>query len=193
MAYINPRRRRTREKLKNALFELALTNGGHKLSVQAVRRQADIGHTTFYRHYKGLDDLLGSYLFPAFAELRQRIAQQRTLYDESCALFHFIKDYQDTYRLYLSLPKSNAVRQAIDQADRDLLDARWERCEQTEVPFEMSVQIIEALIARLIHLYLENLDAFTAEQMASMYYDLVLKMAMNTMKLRDGWVVAPKS
>ena len=85
------------------------------------------------------------------------------------------------------------MRQAIDKIALELLAERWERHDNTEVPFELSFQIIEALTGRLVHLYLDNIEKYTPEQMADMHYDLVLKMAMSTLKLRDGWTLKTAS
>ena len=122
--YIDPRVIRSRQALQDALLKLSIERGYLNVSIQAVIEEAQLGYATFHRHYHRIDDLLNSLLQPAWKTLQQRIAEQDTLYDESLALFRFIREYQDLYRIYLSLPRSHPVRLPIDKAALELLVSR---------------------------------------------------------------------
>ena len=190
--YVDPRVIRSRQLLGETLVRLATERGFQNLTIQAVIDECQLGYATFHRHYRSLDELLASQLKPAWETLKQRISEQGTLYDESLALFRFIKEYQDLWRIHLSLPRRHPVRLPIKRAAYDLLVTRWERHNDTKVPFDFSVLIVEAITGRLIHLYLDNIDKYTPEDMADMHYDTVLKASMNTLQLRPGYVLAPE-
>lgn len=115
-----------------------------------------------------------SVVVPAFDELKRRVSEIVSIYDEALALFRFVGEYQDLYRIYLSLPKSRPRRQAVDGAALELLAARCEGHQHTAEPFELSIEIVEAITGRLIHLYRDNINTYTPEQMASMHFDLVV-------------------
>ena len=186
MTYIDPRKIHSRQKLKEALTSLTLERGFEGIAIQTLTDHANVGYATFHRHYRSLDELLASQLKPAWETLKQRISERGTLYDESLALFRFIKEYQDLYRIHLSLPRRHPVRLPIERAAYDLLVTRWERHNDTKVPFDFSVLIVEAITGRLIHLYLDNIDKYTPEDMADMHYDTVLKASMSTLQVAPG-------
>ena len=121
--------------------------------------------------------------------LGRRLSQQKTLYHEAFALFCFIKEYEDLYRLRFSLPKSHPVRHSIDEADRAALMARWERHHETQIPYDFSIAAVVYISECLIRFYLDNIERYTPRQMASMHRDLVLKTAPSILQLRDGWLL----
>lgn len=184
MLDLNPRVARTRRALAHALISLSRVRGYENVTITAVTQTANVSYSTFYRHYESLDDLLASLIVPAFDELKRRVSGQETLYDESLALFSFVQGYQHLYRIFLSLPNSHPIRKIIDRAALELLVSRYEQHEHTTVPFTLAVEIVEAITGRLIHLFLDSIDALTPEHMASMHYDLVVKgAAAATLKL----------
>lgn len=72
MQYGDPRVLRTQQLLKEALLELLLEgNQLHQLSVQKVTKHAKLNRTTFYLHYKDLEDLQ--------VQMTQEILQQLTV------------------------------------------------------------------------------------------------------------------
>ena len=89
--------------------------------------------------------MLASLISPAFEELKQRVSRQQTLRDEALELFRFVQEHQHLCRIYLSLPKCHPIRQTIDRSALELVAARCERHEHTEVPLELSVEIVEAI------------------------------------------------
>ena len=190
--YIDPRIIRTRQALGDALARLSAQRGYENLTIQAVTDEAKLGYASFHRHFRSLDELLASLILPAWNTLKRRVSEQETCQDESLALFRFVKEHQDLYRIYLGLPRDHPLRQAIDQETRALFIARYERLNDTKVPFDFSVMIVEAVTERLIRRYLDNIDKYRPEEMADMHYDIAVQSALNTMKLREGWVLAPR-
>ena len=189
--YIDPRVHRTRQALSDALVRLALRQGYENVSIQAVVDEAQLGYASFHRHYRSLDDLLASLIMPVWETLKRRIAASDSCIDESLALFRFVKEYQDLYRIYLSLPRDHSLRLPIDQETRALFVARYERLNETKVPFDFSVMVVEAVTDRLIRRYLDNIDKYTPEEMADMHFDIAVQGALNTLQLRPGVVLAP--
>lgn len=50
--------RRTQEALRRALFELILDRGFEAVTVSEIAERADVGRSTFYKHYADKEDLL---------------------------------------------------------------------------------------------------------------------------------------
>ena len=189
--YIDPRVNRTRQALADALIRLSLLHGYQYVTIQALIEEAQLGYASFHRHYSNLDDLLASLIAPAWESLKQRIAESDSCTDESLALFRFVREYQDLYRVFLSLPRDHPLRLSIDQETRALFIARYERLNDTKVPFDFSVMVVEAVTERLIRRYLDNIGKYTPEEMADMHFDIAVQGALNTLQLRPGVVMAP--
>jgi AcrR family transcriptional regulator len=51
---------KTRQRLREALLSLIVEQGYEKLAVQDILDRAEIGRATFYEHFRGKEDLLGS-------------------------------------------------------------------------------------------------------------------------------------
>jgi len=49
---------RTQKLLGEALITEALEKGYKNITIQDVTQRADVGYRTYFRHYKGLDELL---------------------------------------------------------------------------------------------------------------------------------------
>ncbi len=93
-----PKRRpgETREKLMNAALTLVGKGGRHfaSLGIREVTRQAGVVPTSFYRHFRSMDDLglqlvdeLGLVLRRMMREARANVLQADKLIEESVGIF----------------------------------------------------------------------------------------------------------
>ena len=87
MSKTDARIQRSRKKLTDALISLSLERGYESLTIAAVAERAQVAHSTIYRHYKNLDDLLIQILRAMLQETEKRIAPHLNLYDEAVALY----------------------------------------------------------------------------------------------------------
>ena len=69
------------------VVSLALEQGYSDLTMTAVAERANVGQSTFYRHYQNLDDLLVQIFLTMIRQLIRRINQQETLADEALVIF----------------------------------------------------------------------------------------------------------
>jgi AcrR family transcriptional regulator len=67
------RSQRTRQQLKEALFELIFEKGYDAITVEDITERADLGRTTFYFHFRDKDDLMFQSLNAAYDELRELV------------------------------------------------------------------------------------------------------------------------
>ena len=179
MDTIDPRAARTRKALIDSFLTLALEHGCENLTIRAVATHANVGYTTFFRHFKSLDELLGHTMVLTFQALTASIAEQPTLYDEAVALYRFVRDQARAYRLYLSLPLTNPARQIGDAHAEKLIRDRCVPRLPAFVPLELSVKHIYETSNRLIAWYLDHLDECSLEHIVSMHYDLVINGTKN--------------
>lgn len=79
---VDPRIRRTRQLLHNALITLLETKDFSKISVQDIAEAATVNRVTFYDHYTDKFALLESMVESRFKEL---LAERRVQFDGTCS------------------------------------------------------------------------------------------------------------
>src|ERR1700758_2485871 len=79
---IDPRIRRTRQLLQQALEKLLETKEFEKISVQDIADQATVNRATFYDHYNDKSALLVSMVGCRFHQL---LAERQVQFDGTCA------------------------------------------------------------------------------------------------------------
>ncbi len=183
---MNPRAARSRKKLGDALISILLEQGSESSpSITAVRKRAEVAHMTFYRHYSSVDDLLTDALRTTILDLAQVLREQETIYDETVAMFKFIKEHQDRFRVYASLPQAHPVRELLKTEAVKIVIDRWESRSTSPVPFDISVNHLVESSYVFIRWYLNHIDDHTPEEVADFYDALILAGARSrTLSLR---------
>lgn len=104
---LDRRIQRTRTLLRDALMELIVEKGYHDITVQDVSDRADVARTTFYLHYKDVDDLLFGSLAEMYEDMFKQVepyaAQHLLKFGEGLTpdLEH-VQQYAGFYRVMLS-------------------------------------------------------------------------------------------
>jgi AcrR family transcriptional regulator len=88
---------RTRQLLRDALLALIADKGYHAITVQDVTDRANVARTTFYLHFKDIDDLLFSSMAAMYEELMSKWLQRTPsiIVDEGEANPHAYGDTED--------------------------------------------------------------------------------------------------
>ena len=183
---MNPRAARSRKKLGDALISILLEQGFESSpSITAVRKRAEVAHMTFYRHYSSVDELLTDTLRATILDLAQLLREQETIYDETVALFKFIEEHQDRFRVYASLPETHLVRELLKTEAVKIVIDRWGSRSTSLVPFDIAVNHLVESSYVFIRWYLNHIDDHRPEEVADFYDDLVLAgVGSRTLSLR---------
>jgi AcrR family transcriptional regulator len=124
---VDPRVRRTRRLLQDALRSLIHEKRFSKISVQDITERATVNRATFYAHYMDKDDLAASSLKAELHEaLAQRFAERPTLTQESLleiaiGVFEFLGNLHDACPV-AAAELQDAVGTAVQQALYDMMD-----------------------------------------------------------------------
>lgn len=92
---------RTRKALHEALVQLILEKGYDKVTVQDVLDRANVGRSTFYMHYKDLEDLFLSgfeNLWSLFEGHLGGHSPEKNLWDLSLIVFQHAQNYVEVYK-----------------------------------------------------------------------------------------------
>lgn len=167
---------RTRKALSRALVELGLERGFESVKIKDITERADVGNSTFYRHYKDKNDLLGSHLNEIQQEITGEMRPEMTHYELSLLVFTVIGKHQDACLLAMRLPEDHPVMKPILERATQTVNARYKARDETIIPFEVSANHLVNSFVKLFHWWITEGQAYSREQMATMANELILKV-----------------
>ncbi len=167
---------RTRKALIDALVELGLEQGFESVKIKDLTELANIGNSTFYRHYKNKNDLLGSHLYEIQGEITRELHPEMTHYDLSLLVFTVIDKYRDACLLAMSLPEDHPVMAPILKSATQVVNDRYKARDETIIPFIVSANHLVNSFVKMFHWWLTDGQAYSVEQMATMANELILKV-----------------
>jgi AcrR family transcriptional regulator len=180
------RRLHTRKLLIQTALQLVLEKGYEAISIQDITDRADLGRGTFYIHFKDKEDVVWLAFQDLFQELEQQAHKQldrhtpQVEYYGLLNIFRHAKANRDLYRVMFG-GKGSAL---LTTRAQDFLAKAFLRDIQTEpeppevnfnIPNEIEAQILTGLISRLLYWWLETPNDFSAEQMATMTYQVLYR------------------
>jgi AcrR family transcriptional regulator len=116
---IDPRVKRTRRLLRDALVSLILKKDFASITIKEITERAEVAYITFYRHYESLDQLLMEVLDEGLAELLTHIetlakqSDTSALETEGRLIFEYIEQKADLFRILLKSQSVTRVRRKV--------------------------------------------------------------------------------
>lgn len=179
---VDPRVRRTRRMLREALVSLILEKDFSSISIKDVTERAETAYITFFRHYESLDALLMEVLDEGLAELINHIetlakqSDTSALETEGRLIFEYIKQKADLFRILL---KSQSVTRVRKKIIRDIAVIFQKSCIPltrlgNPVTINMASNHIATSLLSLIEWWLENNMNPAPAEMGRVYKSLII-------------------
>lgn len=182
---IDPRVKRTRQLLRNALIELIPEKGYNTITIQDITDRATLNRATFYLHYRDKDDLLTTGFDEIWDEMTTEnplpiaadgsISSAGTWVTVLMDFEHLAKNYE-FYRVMLG---EHGVAEFIHRMEDQVYEATSKRLETAigelpsgPVPIEMVLQFIASAYVGIIQWWLEKDMPYSSEEMASLIVTL---------------------
>ena len=180
------RRLRTRNLLIQTALQLVLEKGFEAISIQDITDRADLGRGTFYIHFKDKEDVIWMAFKDLFQELEQQAHQQldrhtpQVEYYGLVNIFRHAENNRDLYRVMFggqgsALLTTRAQDFLANAFLRDIQTAPEPPEVNFNVPEEIEAQILTGLISRLLYWWLEIPNDYSAEQIATMTYQVLYR------------------
>ncbi len=118
---IDPRVRRTRRMLRDALVSLILEKDFASISIKEITERAEVAYITFFRHFESLDQLLMEVLEEGLAELQVHVetlakhSETSALEVEGRLIFEYVEQKADLFRILLKSQSVTRVRKKVVQ------------------------------------------------------------------------------
>ncbi|HMR99269.1 MAG TPA: TetR/AcrR family transcriptional regulator C-terminal domain-containing protein [Anaerolineales bacterium] len=179
---IDPRVKRTRRLLRDALVSLILKKDFASITIREITERAEVAYITFYRHYESLDQLLMEVLDEGLAELMTHIetlakqSDTSALETEGRLIFEYIEQKADLFRILL---KSQSVTRVRRKVVRNISTVFQKSCVPLErlgnqTTIEIASNHIATSLLSLIEWWLENNMKPTPTEMGKVYKSLII-------------------
>jgi len=186
----DPRVRRTRRMLRDALVSLILEKDFASITIKDVTERAEVAYITFFRHLESLDQLLMEVLEEGLAELLGHIetlaeqSETSALETEGRLIFEYIEQNADLFHI---LFKSQSVTRVRKKVVRNITAIFQKSClplARSGSPVAtaiMSNHIATSLLA-LIEWWLDNKMTPPPPQMGKVYKSLIIDSTVGAVR-----------
>ncbi len=179
---VDPRVRRTRRLLREAMVSLIIEKDYGAISIKDVTDRAEVAYITFFRHFESLDELLMEVLDEGLAELRGHIetlakqSETSALETEGRLIFEYIQQKADLFRILFKSQSVTRIRKKIVQTIAGIFQqscAPLARSKSQVAINIMSNHIATSLLA-LIEWWLDNKMNPSPAEMGKVYKSLII-------------------
>jgi AcrR family transcriptional regulator len=169
---------RTRQLLRDALLALITDKGYQNITVQDVTDRANVARTTFYLHYKDIDDLLFSSMADMYQDLFDRWLARGPLNwtedgfpsSNGTEDFEHVALYASFYRVMMSENGSMKFLVRVQQYLTQAMEATLQQCmpvgHTPSMPLPMLAAILAGIEIGVMMWWIQNDMPYTPEAMA---------------------------
>jgi AcrR family transcriptional regulator len=178
----DPRVRRTRRLLREALIGLILEKDYRAITIKNITDRAEVAYITFFRHYRRTDDLLLEVLQDGLQGLQGRIEQAARqtdrCRDEGRLVFEYVQKNADLFHILLNTPGALHIRRRFEGV---LAQTFLDTCQPLHtpgqaIPPEIVASQLATMVISLIEWWLSHQMPRPVEEMALIYEGLILRM-----------------
>jgi AcrR family transcriptional regulator len=183
--------RRTQKLLGEALIAEALEKGYKNITIQDVTDRADVGYRTYFRHFKGLDELLLSVAQDRLDEFYEllNIPLPGELVEDPVAtfqsigatLFQHIEENQQAFCFLLLDPNLRFVLEPIQERACSKAESILAGLPQGMIPAGVAANHIISSTIALIRWWLENETPHAPKKMGRIFTDLIIQPTLLVM------------
>jgi AcrR family transcriptional regulator len=187
---VDPRVRRTRRLLRDALVSLILEKDYPSISIKEITERAEVAYITFFRHFDSMDELLMEVLDEGQLELMGRVetlakqSEKPTLETEGRLIFEYIQQNADLFRVLL---RSQSVSRVRKKVVRNIAAIFQRSCtpmasSNSPVTVDIAANHIATSLLSLIEWWLENRLSPPPSDMGKVYKSLIVDSTMGAVR-----------
>jgi AcrR family transcriptional regulator len=187
---IDPRVRRTRSMLREALVSLLLEKDFASISIKEITTRADVAYITFFRHYESLDALLMEVLEEGLGGLLVHIetlakqSETSALETEGRLIFEYIEQKADLFRILLKSQSVTRVRRQVVQNIARIFQKSCLPLANSGNPVTIAITSnhIATSLLSLIEWWLENNMKPLPKEMGKVYKSLIIDSTVGAVR-----------
>lgn len=179
----DPRVRRTRRILQDALVSLILEKDYSSISIKEITDRAEVAYITFFRHYNGIDELLTEVLDEGLAELLRHIetlagkSENPANEVEGRLIFEYIRQKSDLFRILLKSQSVTRIRKSVIQKIATMYQdsCGFLRRPNSHIPADIASHHMATSLLALIEWWLEHKMSPPPVQIGKIYRAMIIE------------------
>ena len=163
---LDARVHRSQEGLRNALLELLVEKAFDDITIRDIAADANVGYTTFFRHYSSKEELLDAVIV---TEIRQLTARARPIYDSADAFSACLAlcEYVDQRRaLWSALLTGGAGAKVREEMLAQSIQSSADYEVTDTLPRELGVTLSVAVLFEILSWWLRQATPSSVEEIA---------------------------
>jgi AcrR family transcriptional regulator len=167
--------RRNRDALRAALLDLLNSRAFEGMTVRDIAAHADVGYTTFFRHFASKEALLDAVISLEIQHLTER---SLPIYDAADPIGACVAlcDYVDEHRaLWTALLVGGAAPKVREEMLRQARSTTAMRGAQQTLPRDLGTALAVAVLIELLSWWLRQPAPWPAARIAAVYYERAIK------------------
>ena len=165
---------RTQQALGEALVDLATEVGYEQVTIKDITRRANIGYSTFFRHFKSKDAMLLQLMKTNYLELKELIRKETTQQGVVVALYRFAREHAGLFLLSTRLPRDNEGLNFVWNDAAQVISELYRAEGEGKIPLNALVSHLISSSTELLRWYLESDNNYSPEEMAAIHYELIV-------------------
>lgn len=174
----DPRVRRTRRLLRQALIVLILDKEYGTITIKEITDRAEVAYITFFRHYDSVDDLLLEVLEGGLSELQTRVQQAASHSEDGATegrlIFEYVQQNATLFHILLKTPGAIHIRKQFEAILAEVFFATCEPLHTPDqpIPPEITASQLATSVVSLIEWWLDQEMPYPCQQMGNIYFRL---------------------
>jgi len=178
MEKVDRRIKRTQKLLQEALISLTLEKGYDAVTIREITDRADVGYTTFFRHYPDKETLLADVLNLMKEEFQVALTPDLIVSEPEkmgTLLFEYVRENRDLCRVLLDSTNTIALLKPLQEMGLQEAERMFGPTEDRQVMVDLAVNHLMTSIVMMIRWWLDHDMPYTPEKMGDIMAELIIR------------------
>ncbi|MCC6956509.1 MAG: TetR/AcrR family transcriptional regulator [Anaerolineales bacterium] len=178
MEKIDRRIKRTQRLLQEALVALTLEKGFDEVTIREITERADVGYTTFFRHYPDKEALLVDVLDTMRQDFHNLLMPHSIITEPETMgelLFEYVEQNLDLCRVLLDSTDTITLLRPVQEIGQQEIGMMFSAAQEREIPLEVAASHLMTSLVMLIRWWLENDMPYSPRKMGEIAAKMIIR------------------
>lgn len=178
MEKVDRRIKRTQKLLQEALISLTLEKGYDAVTIREITDRADVGYTTFFRHYPDKEALLADVLNLMKEEFQVVLTPDLIVSEPEkmgALLFEYVRENRDLCRVLLDSTNTMALLRPVQEMGLQEAEMMFGVSADRQITVDLAVNHLMTSLVMLIRWWLDHDMPYSPEKMGQITAELIIR------------------
>lgn len=185
MEKVDRRIKRTQKLLQEALISLTLEKGYDEVTIREITDRADVGYTTFFRHYPDKEALLADVLNLMKEEFQVVLTPDLIVSEPEkmgTLLFEYVRANRDLCRVLLDSTNTMALLRPVQEMGLQEAERMFGPSADRHVMVDLAVNHLMTSLVMLIRWWLDHGMPYPPEKMGEIVAEIIIRPVIKSVQ-----------